>query len=62
MNADPMTARLVRLARLEIIVAELRAIVDRIVYAAERDDENLIVEARALAKIAAERGANWDAK
>lgn len=62
MNADPMTARLVRLARLEIMVAELRAIVDRIVYAAERDDENLIVEARALAKIAAERGANWDAK
>lgn len=57
-----MTARLVRLARLEIMVAELRAIVDRIVYAAERDDENLIVEARALAKIAAERGANWDAK
>lgn len=62
MTADPMTARLVRLARLEIMVAELRAIVDRIVYAAERDDENLIVEARALAKIAAERGANWDAK
>lgn len=57
-----MTARLVRLARLEITVAELRAIVDRIVYAAEQDDENLIIEARAIAKIAAERGANWDAK
>ena len=50
-----------RLVRLEILVAELRAIVDLIVYAAERDDETLVAEARAIATIAAERGANWDA-
>lgn len=45
---------LTRLVRLEILVAELQAIVDRLVYAAERDDEHLIIEARTLARIATE--------
>lgn len=45
---------LTRLVRLEILVAELQAIVDRLVYAAERDDEHLIIEARSLARIATE--------
>ena len=46
-------AILARLVRLEILAAELGAIVDRLVYASALDDTRLVIEARALAQVAA---------
>lgn len=53
-------ALLARLVRLEILSAELAAIVDLLVYAAEHDDARLVIEARALARAAADGLARLD--
>ena len=54
------SALIARLVRLEILAAELGAIVDRLVYAAELDDEHLVIECRALAQVAAAGLARMD--